>query len=84
MVSIHTPVWGVTTIENLVCVLQLVSIHTPVWGVTLPNLINNDAGRVSIHTPVWGVTLLTLYIRVVTLCFNPHARVGRDFLLSVV
>ena len=25
-----------------------------------------------------GRDLLTLYIMVVTLCFNPHARVGRD------
>ena len=34
IVSIHTPVWGVTKFaKNLVDLIH-VSIHTPVWGVT--------------------------------------------------
>jgi len=36
MVSIHTPVWGVTRHVLVVTATQAdsVSIHTPVWGVT--------------------------------------------------
>ena len=34
LVSIHTPVWGVTTPHNATERHHYVSIHTPVWGVT--------------------------------------------------
>ena len=34
-VSIHTPVWGVTSCHIIKLQLLEVSIHTPVWGVTL-------------------------------------------------
>ena len=34
LVSIHTPVWGVTRIEVDEYATYPVSIHTPVWGVT--------------------------------------------------
>ena len=55
-VSIHTPVWGVTTSwEDTEEALQ-VSIHTPVWGVTSERIDVVLTEPVSIHTPVWGVT----------------------------
>ena len=37
LVSIHTPVWGVTVLGPLGCRIKTVSIHTPVWGVTPAN-----------------------------------------------
>ena len=58
LVSIHTPVWGVTNAiyDYRACPTE-VSIHTPVWGVTAPPKgAGHKAGVVSIHTPVWGVT----------------------------
>ena len=33
--------------------------------------------RVSIHTPAWGVTQ-NMQKRIDEICFNPHARMGRD------
>ncbi len=33
---------------------------------------------VSIHAPAWGATHHQIYHRVLFLCFNPRARVGRD------
>ena len=34
MVSIHTPLWGVTVVPILASFVVGVSIHTPLWGVT--------------------------------------------------
>ena len=34
IVSIHTPVWGVTAKDVKLAKNAFVSIHTPVWGVT--------------------------------------------------
>jgi len=34
LVSIHTPVWGVTILSGDLSRFFIVSIHTPVWGVT--------------------------------------------------
>jgi len=34
---------------------------------------------VSIHTPARGVTPVSMYYVLVFVCFNPHARTGRDF-----
>ena len=34
LVSIHTPVWGVTVRVCNSISINTVSIHTPVWGVT--------------------------------------------------
>ena len=63
VVSIHTPVWGVTEGKIVACIVAPVSIHTPVWGVTLVQLGKYSLCVVSIHTPVWGVTYAepTLY-----------------------
>ena len=55
-VSIHTPTWGVTTVQAEVTALRAVSIHTPTWGVTKPLNENLLIVFVSIHTPTWGVT----------------------------
>ena len=34
--------------------------------------------QVSIHAPAWGATSAFEYCVVLSLCFNPRARVGRD------
>ena len=57
-----------------------VSIHTPVWGVTEVAGKPSHHCRVSIHTPVWGVTSTILVTSSFADSFNPHARVGRDWL----
>ena len=49
------------------------------WGVTHDEQKQIDKMRVSIHTPVWGVTFFCMFLAGKYLCFNPHARVGRDF-----
>ena len=61
-----------------VVITDVVSIHTPVKGVT--TIANDVEGNpiVSIHTPVKGVTLSRLQALQMYLCFNPHAREGRD------
>ena len=58
IVSIHTPVWGVTFSWQLDFSILHVSIHTPVWGVTNSDERMRFYFDVSIHTPVWGVTAL--------------------------
>jgi len=55
-----------------------VSIHAPVWGATNAGYDTVPVDVVSIHAPVWGATLFTRTIQP-DLCFNPRARVGRDF-----
>ena len=77
-VSIHTPVWGVTLLPLFNRVFCRVSIHTPVWGVTAGAAACMCGLEVSIHTPVWGVTFFCMFLDCKYLCFNPHARVGRD------
>ena len=67
--------------EMLILLRIGVSIHTPVWGVTATNVVKVPDTKVSIHTPVWGVTLPALEVLPAVKCFNPHARVGRDYLL---
>ena len=61
MISIHTPLRGVTLLFCSVNVLFYISIHTPLRGVTysLFPLINHK--YISIHTPLRGVTL-SIYI----------------------
>ena len=66
-VSIHTPVWGVTTAGLSATSYQQVSIHTPVWGVTRPGKGLLPKWCVSIHTPVWGVTVYVFMI-----CVSAH------------
>ena len=71
--------WGVTMSEANLSKSNKVSIHTPVWGVTTHFFKGFLKVVVSIHTPVWGVTFFRLHNLIVLKCFNPHARVGRDF-----
>ena len=67
IVSIHTPVWGVTSKRFANDKSATVSIHTPVWGVTAKMLKSYNKQRVSIHTPVWGVTVYVFMI-----CVSAH------------
>ena len=39
---------------------------------------------VSIHAPVWGATPQTIKIFCSRYCFNPRARVGRDFKCALI
>ena len=78
IVSIHTPVWGVTVNRHGSHGKDEVSIHTPVWGVTTQRIQRLQDSVVSIHTPVWGVTYFNSLASSIKVCFNPHARVGRD------
>ena len=57
IVSIHTPVKGVTVVFRLNKCIFYVSIHTPVKGVTADAERLQAGIEVSIHTPVKGVTL---------------------------
>ena len=84
LVSIHTPVWGVTLRFATALQEWCVSIHTPVWGVTKEMQRITEQLAVSIHTPVWGVTYIIFAFIFITNCFNPHARVGRDSLCITV
>ncbi len=34
---------------------------------------------VSIHAPIWGATRFAYTLRLRFMCFNPRARIGRDF-----
>ena len=56
MISIHTPVKGVTHARHLCRPHRVISIHTPVKGVTAGDGEGDRAGGISIHTPVKGVT----------------------------
>ncbi len=57
MISIHTPVKGVTSPHDRQDAERDISIHTPVKGVTFPFCAESAADDISIHTPVKGVTL---------------------------
>ncbi len=57
-----------------------VSIHAPAWGATINRPHHRlDTHKVSIHAPAWGATDLFLFRTHKPPCFNPRARVGRDF-----
>ena len=57
---------------------MLVSIHASAWGATLKNRSSARIIIVSIHAPAWGATGVTPKRSIVSECFNPRARVGRD------
>ncbi len=56
-----------------------VSIHAPAWGATLLKQSRSSILAVSIHAPAWGATSSHMQRLSVMKCFNPRARVGRDF-----
>jgi len=61
-ISIHTPVKGVTCVEQARCnTVRRISIHTPVKGVTAERRIYRRDQVISIHTPVKGVTAIGGY-----------------------
>ena len=78
LVSIHAPAWGATSPLNEYTMTFKVSIHAPAWGATSVNYENGKKLQVSIHAPAWGATA-HFKNETALLCFNPRARVGRDF-----
>jgi len=56
-----------------------VSIHAPAWGATLRRRSVPLLPTVSIHAPAWGATASPDYGRWTSVCFNPRARMGRDY-----
>ena len=56
VVSIHTPMKGVTRSRIEQLNREIVSIHTPMKGVTAQPVLKSRSGGVSIHTPMKGVT----------------------------
>ena len=58
LVSIHTPIQGVTFMVKDSMYKQAVSIHTPIQGVTAVSRGYLMSAEVSIHTPIQGVTKL--------------------------
>ena len=83
-VSIHAPAWGATSQETSCMGWHKVSIHAPAWGATDKLGIEWLPFLVSIHAPAWGATLELWRPRAAIGCFNPRARVGRDWNLSCV
>ena len=61
IISIHTPVKGVTVVEPVISALTGISIHTPVKGVTFDEGADRICEIISIHTPVKGVTVRDLF-----------------------
>ena len=59
-ISIHTPVKGVTRIDESLRESLEISIHTPVKGVTDYHEREDAEPPISIHTPVKGVTTLVV------------------------
>ena len=80
----HARVGRDLTKSSGVLPVWIVSIHTPVWGVTEISVTFAPRYSVSIHTPVWGVTYILITFYTFEKSFNPHARVGRDCLLSLL
>ena len=76
-VSIHAPAWGATSSSRRISPPQYVSIHAPAWGATLiayaePRSMRFQSTRPHGARPVLGRT------SILTTCFNPRARMGRD------
>ena len=78
-VSIHAPAWGATVDGIHSSITITVSIHAPAWGATLASIWSYLLALVSIHAPAWGATTLGDFACQVWICFNPRARVGRDY-----
>ena len=57
-----------------------ISIHTPAWGVTARGHRATGTKAISIHTPAWGVTLSRRQPTHLPQDFNPHPRVGGDYM----
>ena len=78
IVSIHTPIQGVTKMCFLAVAFVAVSIHTPIQGVTQHLGYLLLLALVSIHTPIQGVTVKRNTWCVLAVCFNPHTHTGCD------
>ena len=78
IISIHTPVKGVTIFKWYATQQKLISIHTPVKGVTCNCWITQSCKGISIHTPVKGVTPAGTQRVLLRRYFNPHTREGCD------
>ena len=55
-----------------------VSTHAPAWGATVPSEVVVGAEEVSTPAPAWGATRIVVILFVISFCFNPRARMGRD------
>jgi len=78
-VSIHAPAWGATVDLRSALAVGEVSIHAPAWGATPGSYFRHSTHEVSIHAPAWGATCAPPRRPARQLCFNPRARVGRDW-----
>ena len=76
-VSIHAPVWGATSLDQ---VPQRVSSFNPRTRVGCDKVLtlSLDDLKVSIHAPVWGATMLAIKMDKRIRSFNPRTRVGCD------
>ena len=83
LISIHTPVKGVTEFDDEITRHVVISIHTPVKGVT-PDLTpaSPGAGNFNPHTRE-GCDLPAQKLLRVRAHFNPHTREGCDGLRVV-
>ena len=79
MVSIHAPAWGATLGIEVEDNGEEVSIHAPAWGATFDYRGFGGIRYVSIHAPAWGATSSGDQAPAPCPCFNPRARVGRDY-----
>ena len=79
-VSIHAPAWGATYREKLGAYNMLLFQSTRPRGARPPaSQAPSKSYGVSIHAPAWGATFPFIRTFIQCVCFNPRARVGRDF-----
>ena len=78
LVSIHAPVKGATSINQVSKYRWVVSIHAPVKGATECSLLIGTIMTVSIHAPVKGATPGKWKWLCCDYCFNPRTREGCD------
>jgi len=77
LISIHTPAWGVTALDDERGALEIISIHTPAWGVTYQgeNILGLEVFQSTHPRGVWRCWRV---LRPRRRNFNPHTRVGCD------
>ena len=78
-ISTHTLTWSVTNLIMKNARIRIISTHTLTWSVT--RRINNTIKLINIstHTLTWSVTVAKSSSNEITLHFNSHAHVERDF-----
>ena len=81
-VSIHAPAWGATRFCLDFRLLKWFQSTRPRGARRNGDYPAWWNSRVSIHAPAWGATLSIKLSTSSALCFNPRARVGRDWMAS--